>query len=149
MNQSHVGHKNTESLAVSSTMTTRLTGSWLIIARMVWLGLVLFNLGLLVASFPSSYQQLQTACVSPLACNIAGALPAKGFHELLATGLSASEYAAFNTIFWVIDILIWSVIGLIIFLRRSDDWLALLAAFTLVVFNAEVITSALVLAIQR
>lgn len=145
MNQLYVRQKTTESLAASSTMTTRLTGPWLIIARVTWLVLIIFSLGFLVASFLSYYQQLQTACVGPIACNIAGALPAKGFHELLALGLSASEYAAFNTIFWGIDILIWGTIGFLIFLRRSDDWLALLAAFTLVIFNTEVITSSLVI----
>jgi hypothetical protein len=145
MNRSQMGHKKKGSLAISSTMTTRFTGSWLVAARVAWLVFVIFNLGLLVASFPAYYQQLQIACVGPIACNIAGALPAKGFHELLAIGLSASEYATLNTIFWAIDLLIWSAIVFLIFLRRSDDWLALLAAFTLVVFNIEVITSALVL----
>jgi hypothetical protein len=145
MNQSHAGHKRTERLATSGQTTTRLTGPWLIIASLAWLALVLFSLGLLVASFPPYYQQLQTACVGPVACNIPGALPAKGLHELLALGFSASEYAAFNTIFWAIDMLIWIAIGFVIFLRRSDDWLALLAAFTLVIFNTDVITSSLAL----
>lgn len=145
MNQSPMGHKKTGSLAASSPTTTRLTGPWLIIARVAWLVFVIFNLGLLVTSFPPYYQQLQTACVGPIACNIAGVLPAQGFHMLAALGLSASEYAALNTIFWAIDMLIWSAIGFIIFLRRSDDWLALLAAFTLVIFNTGVITSSLVM----
>jgi hypothetical protein len=130
-------------LAASSPTTTRLTGPWLIIARLAWLAPVLFSLGLLVVSFFPYYQQLQMACVGPVACNIPGALPAKGLHELLALGLSASAYAAFNTIFWAFNMLIWSTIGFIIFLRRSDDWLALLAAFTLVIFNTQVFTPSL------
>ncbi|HAT46827.1 MAG TPA: hypothetical protein DCS90_17135, partial [Ktedonobacter sp.] len=40
----------------------------------------------------------------------------------------------FDTIFWAIIAMIWCGIGFLIFWRRSDDWLALLAAFFLVMF---------------
>ena len=145
MNQSHTGRESAERSIASSAMTTRLSGPWLFVARAAWLALVLCGLGLLMAAFPSFYQQLQAACVGPAACNVPGALPAQGFHDLLALGLSPNAYAAFNTLFWAGDILIWSAIGLVIFLRRSDDWLALLAAFTLVMFNIGVVTPSLAL----
>jgi hypothetical protein len=46
-----------------------------------------------------------------------------------------SGYAAFTTIFLTIIVAIWSGVGFLIFWRRSDDWLALLSAFFLVMFN--------------
>src|SRR5947209_13106395 len=118
----------------SSVVTTRLTGSWLIVARTVWLALVLPSLSLFVAGFPLFYARLQTACVGPVMCNIVGALTARGLQALPVLGFSVSEYATIYTIFWAIIAVIWCGIGLLIFWRRSDDWLALLAAFFLVMF---------------
>src|SRR5436305_7135111 len=118
----------------SSIATTRLTGIWLILTRIAWLALVVPSLSLFVAGFPLFYARLQMACVGPVMCNIAGALTARGLHALPAIGFSVSGYATFYTIFWAINAVIWCGIGFLIFWRRSDDWLALLAAFFLVMF---------------
>jgi len=122
--------------AVSGNTNTRLSGSWLVIARIVWLVLVVPSLGLFVVSLPVYYKQLQTACVDAVTCNIFGALTAKGLQELPAIGFSVSGYATFVMIFFVIIVAIWSGIGFLIFWRRSDDWQALLVALFLVIFNA-------------
>ncbi|TMD22796.1 MAG: hypothetical protein E6J04_21320, partial [Chloroflexi bacterium] len=92
------------------------------------------SVALFIAGLPVYYAQLQRACIGPVECNIAGALTARGLQALLALGVSASEYATFYTIFWVIIAAIWCGIGFLLFWRRSDDWLALLAAFFLVMF---------------
>ncbi len=134
MNRYNTEQKSGSHSAVSSTANTRLSGPWLIIARAVWLALIIPSLGLFVAGLPAYYQQLQTPCVGPVTCNIAGALTARGLQALLALGISASGYAAFYTIFWVIVAALWCGIGFLLFWRRSDDWLALLAAFFLVMF---------------
>ena len=133
MDRSDTEQKSAGGALVSSAANTRLTGSWLIVARTVWLVLVLPSLGLFVIGLPVYYQQLQRACVNPAMCYIAGALPAQGLQTLSTTGLSASGYAALLTIFYAITVSIWSGVGLLIFWRRSDDWLALLAAFVLVI----------------
>ena len=54
---------------------------------------------------------------------------------LSAVGLSVSGFNTLNTIFNVLTSAIWYMVGFLIFWRRSDDWLALLAAFVLVMFN--------------
>jgi hypothetical protein len=135
MNVSGAERKTTRGSIVSSAAHMRLSGSRLIIARAVWLALVVPSLGLLIVGFPVYYQQVQRPCVGLVACNVVGALTAKGLHAFSALGISASEYAAFNVIFWAFIMLVWSVIGFIIFWRRSDDWFALLAAFCLVMDN--------------
>jgi hypothetical protein len=127
--------KNVNGAAVSYTATTHLTGFWLIIARTVWLMLVVPGLGLFVASLPTYYQQLQRACVDPVTCNLYGSLNAQGLAALTTTGFTMSGYAAFTTIFFTIIVAIWCGVGFLIFLRRSDDWFALLSAFFLVMFN--------------
>ncbi len=120
---------------VSNTANTRLSGTRLIIARAVWLALVIPSIGLFVASLPVYYAQIQRACVDPVTCNVAGTLTAKGLQDLPAFGLSVSSYAALLTIFFTIIAAIWSGIGFLIFWRRSDEWFALLTAFFLVMFN--------------
>src|SRR2546427_2687007 len=133
MNLADTEQKSASGAVVASTANTRLSGSWLIIARTVWLALVVPSLGLYVISLPVYYQQLQTACFIGTACGkLFGALPAQGLQTLSTTGLSASGYAALFTIFSVIIAAIWCAVGFLIFWRRSDDWLALLAAFFLV-----------------
>jgi hypothetical protein len=121
--------------AVASTASTRLTGFRLLIARTVWLALIISSMGLFVASLPVYYTQIQKACVDAVTCNIAGALMTTGLQQLPAFGLSVSGYAALLTLFFTIIAAIWSGIGFLIFWRRSDEWFALLTAFFLVMFN--------------
>ena len=135
MNVADTEQKSVSGAVVSNTADTRLTGSWLIIARVVWLVLVIPSLGLFLASLLVSYQQMLRVCLDPVTCNLTGALTTKELLALASVGFSVSEYAALLTIFFAIIAAIWYVVGFLIFWRRSDDWLALLAAFFLVMFN--------------
>ena len=112
-----------------------LEGRRLLIARTVWLMLVLPGLGLFVASLPTYYQRLQQVCVDAVTCNLYGSLNAKGLATLTTSGFTTSGYAAFTTIFFTIIVVLWCGVGSLIFWRRSDDWFALLSAFFLVTFN--------------
>ena len=110
-----------------------LRGRWLVVARVVWLALVIPNIGFYVISLPVYYQQLLEGCVDAQTCSIIGALPPD---VLASPGFPASGYALALTIFLVIIQAIWCGVGFLLFWRRSDDWVALLAAFFLVMFNA-------------
>jgi hypothetical protein len=122
---------------------TRLSGFRLILARTIVLVLVIPSLGLTVVSFPVYYSQIQKPCLDATTCNFAGAMTAKGLQVLAALGVSVNGYAAFNTIFWAAIFVIWGGIGLLIFWRRSDDGMALLAAFFLMMFSTGTTSSAL------
>ena len=136
MTQSDTEQKGTNGAVATSTANTRLTGSRLIIARVVWLALVIPSLGLFVAGLLASYQLIQRACGDPVACNtLTGALTAKELQALSTSGISVSAYAALLTIFWAILTSLWCAVGILIFWRKSDDWLALLAAFFLVILG--------------
>jgi len=136
MNRADTEQKSASEVAISNTANTRLTGPWLIVARTAWLVMVVPSVGVFVVSLPIYYQQLQRVCVDPVICNnIAGALPAKGLQSLSTIGFSVSGYAALFTIFFALYAAIWCTVGFLIFWRRSDDWLALLAAFFLVMFS--------------
>ena len=136
MNRSDIEEKSASGSVVANVANTRLTGSWLIIARTVWLVLVITSVGFCVASIIVSYQQMQTVCVDLTTCNnLPGALTPQLLQALLSIGISAGEFAVLGTIFSVITAAVWYGVGFLIFWRRSDDWLALLAAFVLVMFN--------------
>ncbi|GAC1349666.1 MAG: hypothetical protein NVSMB27_24920 [Ktedonobacteraceae bacterium] len=75
MNRLDTEQRSSSVSVVASTVNTRLTGSKLIVARVLWLALVIPSLGLFVVSLPVYYQQLQKGCVDPLTCSISGALP--------------------------------------------------------------------------
>src|SRR6266702_4545499 len=116
MNVADTERKSGSGSVVSSATNTRLTGSWLIIARAVWLALVIPSLGLCIASLIVSYQQMQTVCVDSVTCNnLPQALPVQVLHALLTLGISASGYAALLTILNVITAAIWYGVGFIIF----------------------------------
>ena len=135
MNRSNTEQKSASGSVVSNTANTRISGSKLIVARAVWLGLVILSLGFFVISLPVYYTQIQRACVDPVTCNVTFSLTAQGLRALAAIGFSASGYAVFVIIFSTIIVAVWSGIGFLIFWRRSDEWFALLAAFFLITFN--------------
>jgi hypothetical protein len=58
MNQLDTENKSASDLAVSNSANTRLTGSWLIITRTLWLVLVVPSIGLFVVCVPVYYQRL-------------------------------------------------------------------------------------------
>jgi len=124
MNLSNTEQKSASGAVVSNAANTRLSGSWLMIARTVWLVLVVPSVVLFVVSLFVSSQQAQS-----------GAIPASVQQMLSSIGLSVSGFNTLTTIFNVITSAIWYMVGFFIFWRRSDDWLALLAAFVLVMFN--------------
>ncbi|MBO0794639.1 MAG: hypothetical protein J2P36_27305, partial [Ktedonobacteraceae bacterium] len=134
-NRAETQQKNASGSPVSKTGQMRLSGFRLLIVRAAWLALVVPSLGLFVAGLPLYYQQLQRPCADALTCSVAGALTAHGLRALTALGFSVRDYAAFNAIFWVSIVVIWSGIGFLLFWRRSDEWFTLLAAFALVIFN--------------
>jgi hypothetical protein len=134
MDLSDTEGKSTSGAVVSSGVNTRLSGSRLLMARIMWLALVLPSVGFFVAGLPTYYAQIQRPCVNAVTCNFFGAMTARGLHALSAIGFSVRGYATFLLIFTVIIVAIWCGIGFLIFWRRSDDWLALLAAFFLIVF---------------
>jgi hypothetical protein len=132
MNLADTEQKSGTGVVVSNTANTSLSGSRLTIARTVWLALVLPSLGLFVVGLPAYYQQLQRAQVCGAGACLNGGLTVNDLQNLISHGFSVSEYAALLTIFIAITAAIWCAVGFLIFWRRSDDWLALLAAFFLV-----------------
>lgn len=113
----------------------RLQGAWLILARVAWVVIAAWALALCVTSLPSYYQRLQIPCTSTIACQLDGALTPAGIRTLHTLGLSLGAYAAYNIVLLIFLVVVWSVVGFVIFWRRSDEWIALLVALALVLFS--------------
>ncbi len=119
----------TEMVDVSSTRgasNTLLSGRWLIVARIVW---VLVLAGMLVAFFiqiPYYLAFMSRAC--PDSCGFTTQQEA----ALASIGISLDTFAWIALSCTLVISLISVVLALILFRRRSNDWMALLVALFLV-----------------
>jgi hypothetical protein len=113
----------------------RLQGVWLILARVAWVVLALLALSILVAGLPAYFTFLHTACRSVAACNPNGALTPEDMRTLHRLGISLDTYIICMVILNAISSLVWTVVGWLIFWRKSNERMALLAALFLVTFT--------------
>ena len=120
---------------LSVLTTTRLSGRWLLLARLAWIVMVACALALFAISLPAYYQRLQMPCAGAVACQLDGALTPAGIRTLQVTGFSLSGYAAYSLALSIILAVVWSAVGFVIFWKRSDERMALFVALALVLFN--------------
>jgi hypothetical protein len=110
-----------------------LQGAWLVLVRIAWVAVSLLAVGLFAASLPSYFAYLHI----PTTYSInAPQLTQDDVHVLLRLGLSPDFYAWLNIGVYVIMLLVYVLVGFVLFLRKSDDRLALLASISLVLFPA-------------
>jgi len=110
----------------SSTATTRLSGSRLILARVLWAVVVTLIVALFIVVLPAYYALLQTVCTGAT-CAPTQPTPdsAQGIQKL---GLSLGAYATFTLALTIALAFLCIAISAVIFWRKSDDWMALLVA---------------------
>src|SRR5205807_1692983 len=112
-----------------------LQGGILILARITWVVVVVLVLGLSIASIPTYFDSLHHLVNSPFPPDLGGPLTTSaGVQDLQAVGLSLDFYAGYSILLTFIFLFVSVAIGTVIFWRRSDDRMALLASFTLVLF---------------
>ncbi|MFI5269277.1 MAG: hypothetical protein ACHQ7M_18025, partial [Chloroflexota bacterium] len=113
---------------------TQLCGGRLIVARVAWGAGSALVLALFLASLPAYVTHLQTICLLQ-PCPYLQLTPS-GVRTLHDLGLSIAGYAALTLAFSLGSAVVWMVRGGMLVWRRSDDWVALLVAFLLVVGGA-------------
>ncbi len=119
------------------TAGTRLTGPRLRLAQGLWLVITLTVIALQFVGLPALYRQLGTVCAATtVACEEIGQPTAAQAAVFTAEGLTLDRYAALVTGIEALMVAIWIGVGVIIFLLRADDWLALLVALMLIVFSS-------------
>jgi hypothetical protein len=116
----------------------QLSGHRLLLARLVWAAAALLALGLFVASVPLYFAHLKEVCTaSAQACTSdLQRLTPENVRQLRALGLSMDFYATYVVAVNVLSVVGWSAVGVLIFLRRSEDRMAFLVSLFLVVFGS-------------
>jgi len=137
MNVEHAPTAVTESRERRSY--TRLHGRWLVLARGVWLALVILTLAIFFASLPVYVAQLQTPC-APTACQYQQLTHSQA-ETLKGIGLSLGDYAAFTVGLLLVTIVVCLVVSTLIIWRRPDDRMAVLVALLLVTFGPTGVTA--------
>jgi signal transduction histidine kinase len=113
---------------------TRLHGNRLSIIRAASIVAGLLSIGVFIANVPANYEAiLSLLCTGPL-CNHPTQDSVRFVQQLQALGLSVQAYALYYTVFNIIFVCIYFIVAIILFWRRSDDWMALFASFFLMTF---------------
>jgi len=120
---------------------THLHGSQLLIVRIVWVILVVLTLGIFVVLLPSYFAQLQTVCTGPTCALVQPT--AEAAQAMQKLGLSVRSYATFTFMLTLVTALVCFFVSGVIFWRKSDDWMALLVALTVVATGTLFVTYAL------
>src|SRR5215210_5453620 len=111
-----------------------LHGRWLLLARVAWVALTAIVVGLHVAGIPYFYaREIGNLNLGQLTSE-----QARVFENL---GLTPEFCAAYTVALPVGTMLVFTAIATVIFWRKSDDRMALFAAFTLAVFGGAALTS--------
>lgn len=134
MNYTDAPSQSSAHAASYSASDTRLHGGLLVLARSVWILIVALTIGLFIAALPMLSRQLQTMCVSATACS-SGQLSPTGLQTIHDLGFSVGGYAVYTLTLYIATSLVWYAVGIIIFWRKSDDWMALLVVLFLIMFN--------------
>ena len=119
---------------------TRLRGRRLVVARSVWLILSGLALAVFVGDVPIYLRSLQTIC-APAECADSRQLTPASAQVLRQLGLSIHAYAALAITLDMVVACIWFAVALLIFWRKSDEWMAWLMALLLVFLGTNTFTS--------
>jgi hypothetical protein len=116
----------------------RLRGRWLLPARTAWVAVAVLAVGLFVAGIPAEFALLQVPCPS-VRCPT-GQLPPAGVRALEDLGLSLSSFAAYSLSMDIIFAAVCVGVAVLIFMRRSDDRMALFVSLALFTFGTATFT---------
>ncbi len=116
---------------------TRLRGRWLLLVRVVWVVIAVLALGLVIASIPGYFSFLHVLCTGTLAtCRNNGQMTPDYLRAIQALGLSLDSFAAYQVALVMVFAVVYAAIGAVLFWRRSNDRMALIASVSLVTFPA-------------
>ena len=120
----------------TNTATLHLQGRTLVVARGLWIAGVIAVLVLFFGTLPANFVYLDTVSATSIVLSEGqlGQLTLDGLRQLQTLGLSIDFYATFITVVRVTFVLVWFMVGGAISWRKSDERMALLASFALVIF---------------
>jgi len=130
MNRKPCPTSTVERPSVRNESETRLHGRWLLLARGIWITLVVLTLAIFFASLPVYLALLQTPCAGS-ACGFQQLTPEQA-ETLKGIGLFPDVYTAYTVTLTLALMMVCVVVSTVISWRRSDDRMALIVALFLV-----------------
>ncbi len=115
---------------------TTLHPPWLNLARGVWLVLALATLVVFVVSTVEQLRAPLPSCTGGALCSPYG-LSREDLALATQNGMSEAFLLFYTTAFGWLAHLVWVLVGLLLFWRKSDEWMALLLSLMLVLFVFE------------
>lgn len=112
---------------------TRVPARWRVPLRFAWLAITAFTVTVFCLNLPTYYDYLQKICLS-VDCH-SQQLNAAQALALRALGMSLQGYAGLTILLNFLFAAVFFLTGVLLFIRKSDDWLALFSALTLVTFG--------------
>lgn len=120
---------------VGPPSTTTLRGMWCIAARGVWAIFTILAISLCFAGVPTRFHQLQRPAMTVFEHNLQQLVPDEQF-ALLSFGMTLRGYAVFMTVVEVGFALVFFGVAIVLFWRKSDDWVVLFVSLTLTAVGA-------------
>ncbi len=108
----------------------RVLGRWILLARALWITLLVLTLAIFFASLPMYLAQLQTPCTE-VACEYQQLTHSQS-EMLESVGLSITSYAAITIVLAFVSILMCLVVSTLIIWRRPGDRMAFFVALMLI-----------------
>jgi signal transduction histidine kinase len=121
-------------------MTTSIPARWLLMARVIWVGAILLLIGFAIVSLPDAFRTLSTPCTGLACTQKYQQLSALEAQKMTALGLTLDTYAKYGIALDIACVLVWVSIAVLLFWRKSDDWVALLVASMLAVVGITYLT---------
>ena len=119
--------------AANRRTDTTLRGSWLTAAKAIWVAFALTFLGFFVAGLSPRFNELRAVCADKECVVLA--LAQDETNALRDLGLGLEFYAGFHVGLEVLTAIVLAVLGLVIFLRRFDDWIGIILSLAVVAFG--------------
>ena len=120
------------SIPSGATPVKPLRGLTLTLARGTWLVVAVLALGFFAAGIPSEFVMFHTVCQDTC---LGGQVTQAGSRALRDLGLSLDFYAAYAVVHDIVFAAVYVAVAVIIFWRKSDERMAMLASFALLTFG--------------
>ena len=117
---------------------TQLHGRWLTLARVIWIALAILAVVSWAATVGPRYDPRSLPCAGENCPETA--LSPQEAETLKETGLSLEFYAGFQLGNEMLTFAAYTLLGVLIFWRRSDDWMGLFVALMLILLGAVTFT---------
>lgn len=124
-------------LVGSSGESDRFVPRWLAVARIGWILVALVLAGNFVASIPAYYRNLRTVCTGPVSQCSSMWQPTPGnVLALQRLHLPVAAYAAYFVSLDVAASLLFWIVGMLIFWRKSHEWMGVSVSLVLIAFGS-------------